>query len=107
MFYRLFKVGNSTYRCRPVIFFWVPSCVPSIFFLFPLDVYETCPLSPALSSYSKHLAFYDVVLTGHSFLYNQVRRMVGAAVAAAFGRLKLQEQLTFQTSSSFFQYFIN
>jgi hypothetical protein len=37
-----------------------------------LDVHETCPLSPALSCYSDHLAFYDIVLTGRSFLYNQV-----------------------------------
>jgi hypothetical protein len=35
-------------------------------------VHETCPLSPALSCYSDHLAFYDIVLTGRSFLYNQV-----------------------------------
>ena len=63
-------------------------------------MFETFPLSPALSNYSQHLAFYDVVLTGQSFLYNQVRRMVGAALAVATGRMDLQASTTINHPSS-------
>jgi len=37
------------------------------------------------------ITFIDVVIQGQSFLHNQVRRMVGAAVSVALGRTKLEQ----------------
>jgi len=37
------------------------------------------------------ITFLDVVIQGQSFLHNQVRRMVGAAVAVAQGKTELEE----------------
>lgn len=49
------------------------------------------PLPPSLHPLyqENHIMFLDVVVRGQSFLWNQVRRMVGAAVAVATGEVEL------------------
>ena len=49
------------------------------------------PLPPSVYPLYGEVQFLDVVIHGQSFLHNQVRRMVGAALAAATERISLSD----------------
>lgn len=73
--------------------------------IFEVDVQETRPmgLQFTMERSTDHYRYFEIKLTGRSFLYRQVRRIVGALFAVASGKISqkdIYEMLTIPSQHS-------